>query len=242
MTAFPYRLDPEEPARLGLIVLQSDERLERDFRTLLPDDAALFVSRVPSDPDVTPETLRRMEQHLQGAAALLPDAGRYRAIGYGCTSGTAQIGSARIAELVGAGAPAQTVTEPVSALIAACRFLGLRRLTLLSPYVEDVSQRLRDVLAGSGIDTPVFGSFDEGEEARVSRIHPDSIVEAAVSLAAGAEGEALFLSCTNLRGVEAGPEIARRIGRPVLSSNLVLAWHMCVLAGLTPPALDHSAS
>lgn len=242
MSTFSYQIDPDEPTALGLLVLQADERLERDFRVLLPEGAALFVSRVPSYPEVTPETLQSMAAHLTGSAQMLPEAAQYAAVGYGCTSGTAQIGPGQIEALVKAGVTTPAVTEPVSALIAACQHLDARRLTFLSPYVASVSDRLRAVLAENGIDTPVFGSFDEGEEAKVARITPNSIVEAAVALAEQAVTDALFLSCTNLRGVEAGPEIARQIGRPVLSSNLVLAWHMCQLAGLPPPKLDHSAS
>lgn len=237
MRPYPYTLDPAAQPRLGLVVLQTDEQLERDFRRLIPDAAAPYVSRVPSGAEVSPESLAGMEAHLTAAAALLPGARPYDVVGYGCTSGTAQIGAGRIADLVSEGVDTAAVTEPVSALIAVCRHLGLRRLAFLSPYVESVSARLRDTLAASGIETPVFGSFDEAEEAKVARIEPDSIVAAATDLAGEAQTDAVFLSCTNLRGVEAGPEIARRTGRPALSSNLVLAWHMCSLAGLSPPDL-----
>ena len=37
-------------------------------------------------------------------------------------------------------------------------------------------------------------------------------------------------------------EIAGATGLPVWSSNLVLAWHMCSLAGLDAPVLDHSGT
>ncbi len=246
MTQLSYQLDPATPARLGLVVLQTDEQLETDFRALLPGRTPLYVSRVPSAPEVSPETLQSMAAHLTQSAALLPAAREFDVVGYGCTSGTAQIGTDQIAELVGAGTRTRNVTEPVSALVAACAHLGIGQLAFLSPYVENVSGRLRAVLAGNGIQTPNFATFDEAEEARVARISPDSIVEAGIALMAqadeapGARPDALFLSCTNLRGVEAGPRIARATGRPVLSSNLVLAWHMCRLAGVEAPELDHS--
>ena len=43
--------------------------------------------------------------------------------------------------------------------------------------------------------------------------------------------DAVFLSCTNLRTLNVIPEIEARIGKPVLSSNQVLAWHLLRLAG-----------
>lgn len=240
MTEFSYDLETETAPRLGLVVLQTDEQLECDLRGLIPD-ATCYVSRVPSGAEVTPDSLQSMATHLTASAALLPQAQAFDVIGYGCTSGTAQIGADRIAGLIGQGARTRAVTDPLTALVAACRHLGIARLAVLSPYVETVSDRLRQALAGQGIATPVFGSFGEAVEEKVARITPDSIVRAATGLMAGADVDGLFLSCTNLRGVEAGPQIAASIGLPVLSSNLVLAWHMCRLAGIAAPRLDHSA-
>ncbi len=237
MKVFDYELSRSRDPLLGLIVLQTDERIELDFRHLLPRNVGLHVSRVPSAPQVSRESLQRMAGDLGQSAALLP-ATAFDVVGYGCTSGSAQIGPDRIAELVRAGVDTRAVTEPVSALIDACRHLGLTRLAFLSPYVETVSDRLRAVLSASGIETPVFGSFDEASEARVVRIDKASIVAASVTLTTGAAVDGLFLSCTNLDAVAASGEIARLTGVPVLSSNLVLAWHMCALAGVETDLLQ----
>ena len=233
MTAFPYTLSPDPRPTLGLIVLQSDETIEVDFHRLIPD-APLMVSRVPSGLEVTQDTLSAMAATLPAAAGMFPDAARFAAIGYGCTSGTAVIGQSRVASLIGGAAKTQAVTEPVSALIAACAALGLTNLALLSPYIETVSQTLRDVLAANGIATPVFGSFKEAEEAKVARIAGPSVITAATALAARGGADALFLSCTNLRTLDVVARIEQDTGLPVLSSNLALAWHMRRLSGLGP--------
>jgi maleate isomerase len=139
-----------------------------------------------------------------------------------------------VARLVAQGCKTPAVTEPVSALIAACRHLGIRRLALLSPYVEDVSATLRRVLAASGIETPVFGSFDEAREERVARIAPGSIVDAATTLAGQGGVDGIFMSCTNLRTLDVIDTIEAHTRLPVLSSNLVFAWHLARLAGVAP--------
>lgn len=86
-------------------------------------------------------------------------------------------------------------------------------------------------MAERGIATPVFGSFDEASEAKVARIDRASIVEAAVALGQDPAVDAVFLSCTNLRTLDALAEIEDRIGKPALSSNQALAWRMARLAG-----------
>ncbi|WP_417721441.1 Asp/Glu racemase [Salipiger sp.] len=233
---FPHSLTAAPPVQIGLVVLQSDETLELDFRRLIPTGVELFATRVPSGDEVTPETLAAMEAHLSGAAALFPRAARFAAVGYGCTSGTAQIGAAEVARQIRAGCRTRAVTEPVSALVAACRALGVTRMALLSPYVETVSRRLQQVLAAQGIATPVFGSFEVAEEARVARIDGASIMTAAESLLRTEEVDALFLSCTNLRTLDIIPALEARLGLPVLSSNQVLAWHLMEIASVAAPA------
>jgi len=237
MSTFAFDLVPSQPPALGLIVLQTDEQIETDFRRLLPGHAALHVSRVPSGREVTAETLQEMEGHLTASARLLPQAREFDVVGYGCTSGSAQIGPDVVAQRIRDGVSTRQVTNPVTSLIAACAAQGLTRLAILSPYIESVSNRLRTVLDDSGIATPVFGSFAEAEDAKVARIAPHSIERATLDFARDADVDAVFISCTNLRAVEVTATLQRQLDMPVLCSNLVLAWHMSVLAGVTPAML-----
>ncbi len=232
MSVFSYSPDTLDTPVMGLVVLQSDETIEQDFRQMLPAAVRFHVSRIASAPDVSRETLAQMETHLPAAAGLFPQSLRFDAIGYGCTSGTAQIGADRIAELIAASTSVAMVTEPVSALIAACRHLKISRLGFLSPYVMEVSDHLREVLRKSDVQTPVFGTFAEGREEQVVRISAASVIEAGKALMAGAGADALFLSCTNLRTMTVIDPLEEALGLPVLSSNQVLAWHMAQLAGV----------
>lgn len=229
---FAYETAPITEIRIGLIVLQADETLERDLRQLIPPETNLLVSRIPSGAEVTEETLGRMATDLPAATKLLPQKQNYAAIGYGCTSGAAVIGPAQVAALIRAAAPVTQVTDPVTALLAACTAMKILRLGILSPYVADVSVHLRKVLAQNDISTPVFGSFNEAAEDKVVRIAPASILAAAETLAASGGIDALFLSCTNLRTLELIAPLEARLGLPVLSSNQVIGWHLMRLAGL----------
>lgn len=232
MTApYSYTMRAPDGPILGLVALQSDQTIEADFRRILPVATELYVSRVPSGAEVTSDSLAEMEGHLAHAASLLPPQVSYDVVGYGCTSGTAQIGAAQIAKQVQAGTQARAVTEPVSALVTACAALQLNKIAILSPYVAEVSDNLRRVLADAGVDTPVFGSFNEAEEARVVRIDSASVYAAAVDLMRDADVDGLFLSCTNLRTLDVIKPLEKVLGVPVLSSNLVMGWHMAGLAG-----------
>jgi maleate isomerase len=235
MSHYTYDLQPLTGPALGLIVLQTDERIEQDFARLIPAGTKFHISRLPSEPDVTPSALATMEAHISATARLLPGAVDFDVIGYGCTSGTAQIGAGRVHELVQQGTDnrTRTVSDPLTALIAACNELGLMRLAFLSPYVESVSDRLRGTLGAQGIETPVFGTFNEAEESRVVRIAPQSIFDVAQAMVQQGGCDGIFLSCTNLNTLDIIAPLQAATGLPVLSSNLVLAWHMCRCAGLS---------
>ncbi len=231
MSNFSYELQEIEGPTAGLVVLQSDEVIEREMRAMMPDTVQLMITRIPSGLQVTPESLRAMDEALPRAAGLLPRGVTIDVIGYGCTSATAQIGPDGVAAQIRKGAETRAVTQPVSALIAACSALGVRRLAFLSPYIKSVSRPLRDLLAQNGLATPVFGSFNEAEDDRVARISGTSIADSAVSLAAQSGVDAVFLSCTNLGCLGVIDSLEAEIGLPVMSSNLVLGWHMGQLAG-----------
>ncbi|SHH00693.1 maleate cis-trans isomerase family protein [Marivita hallyeonensis] len=229
--ALPYTLETDRPLQVGVLALQADESLEPDLRRMIPDDVEYLVSRVPSDVTVSRETLRAMEGRITGAASLLPRGAEIAAVAYGCTSASAEIGSERVGALVQAGVATPYVTEPLSAVIAACRALQVTRIGVISPYVEAVSDQLRHALSEAGLKVTAFASFEEAEEARVVRIAPASLEAAAVEMGRSETCDAVFLSCTNLRTLDVIEVVEERIGKPVLSSNQALIWHLAQLAG-----------
>lgn len=230
-----YRTDEGAARRatLGVVILQVDETLESDFRHLLPmDDVRLYHSRIPSAPEVTTETLPHMAATLPAAAGLLPEEAGLDAVGYACTSAATVLGEATVARLLDEAHPGVPSTNPLTALKAACRALGVTRLGLVSPYVAEVSDSLRETLTGDGIAVTSFGTFDQKEERLVARITLDSIRNALLTVGGSGDCDAVFASCTNLRVVEVMAEAESALGKPVLASNQVLAWHMMRLAGI----------
>lgn len=231
MTRLPFSTKERAAIHLGLVALQSDETLEDEIRTHLPKTVSLLVTRVASGTDVTLESLSNMENALGAAAGLFPQNKVFDALAYGCTSGTAQIGADVVAEKLRNVRTARSVTNPLTALLAACDQMNIRSLAYLSPYTETVSETLRRVLSKNGIDTPIYGDFGEANEATVARIDPQSTFDAACQLMQDQRADAMFLSCTNLPSFDIIPALEDRLGIPVLSSNLVLLWHMLHEAG-----------
>ncbi|MGS4944978.1 maleate cis-trans isomerase family protein [Meridianimarinicoccus sp. RP-17] len=239
MSRRPYRLTGRIGSRatFGLIVLQVDETIEHDFHRLFDKpDIALHVSRIPSGAHLTPETIATMETTLPAAAALLPPAARFDAVGYACTSGATLIGAGRVAALVHGATTTNAVTDPLTAALAALRALDARSVGIVSPYIDSVSAPIRTAFEAAGIRVPATLSFGEDVEARVARIDPASIRDAALEIGRTPGLDAIFLSCTNLRTLDLIDDLEVSLGLPVISSNQTLAWHMAqhVDASVTP--------
>lgn len=232
--ALPFSLGPaaSQRAAFGLILLETDETLPIEApRCFSAPGLGLFQTRIRMEASVTTETLAAMETRIPDAASLLPTAASLSAVGYACTSGATVIGSARVEQMVQAHHPNASVTDPIRATVAALRALGVRRLGFLTPYIESVSAPMRALLESQGFEIVTFGSFEEGDDPQVARIAPSSVLDALLSLGDDPAVEALFASCTNLQTFSIIDAAERRLGKPVVTSNQALCWHMLHLAG-----------
>ena len=218
-------------AKLGLIVLSTDETLENEARQVLAGRAVSLVhARIRAEADVTPEALKMMEKRLPEAAQLLPQG--LKAVGYACTSASTVIGPERVAELVQDSHPEAAVSDPISAVMAGLHALKAKRIAFVSPYVKEVTAPMRALLSANGFEAVSEFSFAEREDRKVARISEQSTLEAIENVSKISECDAVFASCTNLRTFGILEEAEQRAGCPVISSNQALLWHLLKLAGL----------
>ena len=222
---------PAARAALGLIALASDSVIEPEVRTFLPrDGVSLYVTRIPVLKKAGVAKLQAMEAQIPDAAArILPDE-ELDAIGFGCTSGSMVIGPEGVAAAVHGSRPDVPVTNPVSAAIKGLKSLGLKRIALITPYVDEVNERVGAFVTGQGFEIVTKGSFKQPGDYWISRVPPEAIFEAGRELG-GADVDGLFISCTALRCSSVIARIEDAIGKPVVTSNQALAWDFMRLAG-----------
>jgi maleate isomerase len=237
MQIVDYQLieEPQAP-QLGLIVLQSDLTIEDELRYYFDNtDISLLCNRIPFENEVNAETLKQMESHLQRTTALFPIDKTFDAFGYACTSGALHIGSERIAQIVGAERSCKAVSDPMLATKTALEHLGAKRIAYLAPYSVEVCQAMIDGFAEHGINVVAAATFNESQDKLVGSIAPECIAEAAIQLCKALNPEsfdAVFIACTNLKAASVIPTIEHTVGKPALSSNLALAWHLAQCAGV----------
>ncbi len=222
-------------ARLGLVVLESDQTIEAEGRLLDLPGVDVYHARIANDLEVTHETLTAMAERLPAAAALLPGEFEFDAIGYGCTSAATLIGSDRVAELLAEAHPGVPSSNPITAAIAAFEALGARRIVVVTPYSAEVTRPVAEQFADAGIEVVGLGSFLETSDLVVGRISPQSVAAAVRTMTTAVDCDAVFVSCTSVRLMADVARLEAEVGVPVVSSNLALFWHLLRLAGVSDP-------
>ncbi len=220
-----YALDHLAPeGRIGVITLATDFNIEQDLRRIYPEGVEMFTSRVRNYNPLTIENLRTMAPGISAAAdAILPGT-PLDVIIYACTSGTVAIGSERVTELIHSSRPGALVTNPVTAAFAAFAELHAERISILTPYTETVNEDVVRVFSGSGCEVLNIAGFGFEDDTAMTFISPQDIEEAAIEVCAP-DADLLFISCTALRSAQVVERIEQCLGKPVITSNQVLAWH-----------------
>jgi maleate isomerase len=211
---------------MGLIALPDDQTIEHELRMIfdLPG-VACFVSRLPCDARITPDTLKAMEGEITRAASLIMPDLSVEVMAYGCTSGSLFIGPEAIHKLIHEVHPNAVCTTPIEAATAALKALETRNIALITPYTDEINQRLLEHLHLKRFDVPIMGSWNEPLDANVGRISPESIRKVVLDLGSSEEVDTVFISCTSLRTLSLLQEVENELDKPVISSNAAFGWH-----------------
>lgn len=214
---------PELLAQHGIgVVAPFDFALDRELWRWTPDDVSLYLTRLPFVPvPVTVEMatalcdndiVRRVTRDV-----LTPEP--LGAV-FACASGSfvrGAIGERLLsASMLSAGAPVATTTS--GALVESLRLLGARRIAVVTPYIDAVTERLIGFLNEYGIE--VVSSIGLGLLSHIWKVGYSEIVSA-VGTVDRLDAEAVFISCTNVPTYDIIAPLERGLGKPVLTANQV---------------------
>lgn len=220
--------------RLGMITPSSNSVLEPVTSAMLagaPGVTAHFSRFRVTEIALDAAALNQFDASVMlPAADLLADA-KVDAIAWNGTSASwLGIGRDRsLCEAIAArtGIPATTSTL---ACIDAARALGARRVGLVSPYTDDVQQRIVDVWAGEGVAPHAERHLGLRDNFSFGEVAPATIAE--MIRAVAAEGaDAIIILCTNLDGAALAATLERELDIAVLDSVAVTLWRSLGLAG-----------
>jgi maleate isomerase/arylmalonate decarboxylase len=215
--------------RIGLIVPTTNTVNEAEWQRMAPAGLEFPLVRMPlhTDHDALYADLDR------SLADLAPH--ECDAIAYACTAGSLVLPLHRITDYMQsrAGVPC-VATAP--ALVAACRELGLRNVSLATPYHDALNQHETDFLRKCGIEVVRakglgIGAGGPHEYVRIARVPKDEVYRHCLA-ADAPEAQGMIVSCTDFAALEAIPRLEAELGKPVISSNLATFWAALGAAGV----------
>lgn len=220
-------------ARIGVIIPGVNVNLEPEFYRVVPNGVSVHTSRMLLLGKATQESYMKMEQDTERAAQELATA-EVDVVTWACTSGGVLLQSRKIEEKIRqiAGCPAiSTLTSAITALKA----LGAKRVALGTPYVSFINESEIGSLKSAGFKVvSMYGmELGENQEERrgIARIPPQSLHRFARHIDRP-DADVIFISCTNIAGIEEIAQIEAELGKPVITSNLVTIWHALRTIGI----------
>lgn len=206
--------------RVALMVPSSNTVMETDFHRELAGQCTVHVARMYLVDTTREAEIAMLEEHAPKAAqdlgTLNPDL-----LVFGCTSAGALFGSQYDAEVcANLGAIARTPALGVlSAIAQGLDALRVARLAVLTPYIEELTQVVAHALTTSARRVVVAAGMGISDNVKLCEPTPEDIVEFAQQRLKDTRFDALLVSCTNFRALEAKPLLEKAFGVPVITSN-----------------------
>lgn len=217
--------------RVGLIIPSSNRMAEQEMVHRYPDGVTVHVTRLRmTGPSKMP--LDRLMPRIEEAAAALVDA-RCDVVTFHCTANSTEEGTEGEAQILAAlkkaGAPKASSTA--TAVRRALDAFGARRIVLITPYPQKVTDHEAEFFTGIGVEVLVSKGYDLGSSddycAAPASFWRDKGLEHRHPRA-----DLYFLSCANISAFDAIDELERRLERPVISSNQTVVWDQIAGHGL----------
>lgn len=223
------------------VVAPFDFALDRELWRWVPDNVSLYLTRMPFFTTlVTVEMAATVSERgvvrraTRDVLTPEPDV-----VAYACASGSfvnGVLGERLLTRtMVDAGAPAACTTS--GALVEALTTLGVRKLAIATPYVDEVTSRLVSYLEEYNVQT--VSSSGLGLLGNIWRVPYSKVVEI-VSSVDTPEADALFISCTNLPTYDVIEPLEQALGKPVITANQVTMWSALRAMGLQGIGTDQS--
>ncbi|QFT75460.1 Asp/Glu racemase [Ruegeria sp. THAF33] len=228
-------------AKIGVLVPFTNTNLEPDMEMLRPPNTTIHfqrmggydVNEIPGSDQMAGLGASDISHDLRMISGVRPDV-----VLYGCTSATLTHGpsfDAELAQQIKSESGALSLTAAGS-LIAAIKALGATKVGFSSPYLGEINAQAMDFMAQNGIETVrcadvgrKLGNYGQGE------LTPDDVYELACQ-ADHPQAQAIILSCTDMRSVEAIDRIEATLGKPVVTSNQAMMF--CLMRALNLPRHD----
>jgi maleate isomerase len=223
--------------RIGLLVPSSNTTMETEVPALLrgrertrPEDTFTFHSARLRMENVTPESLRAMNEETQRASAELADA-RLDVVATACLvaimaegPGAHRAAEAEIDSVLEREQAPAPVVSSAGALVDALHALGARRIGIVAPYLVELTRLVVAYIEDAGIEVADAISLEVPDNRAVAELDPHGLEEHWQRLDLSGCDALVLSACVQMRSLEVLEEVERRSGLPTVSAATATTW------------------
>jgi maleate isomerase len=208
-------------ARVGLIIPSSNRMVEQEMVQAFPAGVHPHVTR-----------LRMTGPNRMGLDQLLPRVGeatealvdaKCEVVAFHCTANSTEGGVDGEQRILGAMASAPRATTTATAIRRALDALGARRIVLITPYSQQVTDHEAEFFHEAGYEVVHAKGYGlAGSDAYCAT--PATFWKERVIEAERADADVYFASCANISVFGVIEEIEARLDKPVITSNQAVIW------------------
>jgi maleate isomerase len=219
-------------ARLGIITPSSNIVTEPEFRLMTPDGVSCHFQKFAFTGGGV-AALKKLEQLVPDSAELISHA-RPSAVAMCCTGGSFAGGYGYDQMLIrkmkerNGNVPTTTIS---TSMIEAFNELGIRKVSLAVPYLEEVAMAEKKFVEDHGIQVLNIKWLNLQDAIEIATV-PKETVYSLASEVNELESEAIFISCIALHTIEVIEKLEHDLKKPVISSNQATMWHLLRLANV----------
>ncbi|PWS36529.1 hypothetical protein DFH01_15390 [Falsiroseomonas bella] len=212
--------------RVGLMVPANNTTMEGELAAWLPPGAQITRVGIPRGAGLlTKETMPAYRDTAIALAAQSFSPATHDLVAYGCTAAGFISGPAGDAELAAelARVTGLPVVTTARSMVLALQAAGAQRIAVVTPYHAAVNAQLTAFLEDGGIAVERLDSFRAADVHALGRITAEEVRDLA-ERTMGDDVDALFIGCSQLPTHAVLDGLAKRFGKPALSSISATAW------------------
>ena len=210
--------------RIGLLVPSTNTSMEVDFFRLAPEGVSVHTARLKTEKEATIDTLVKMEAAAEEAAETVATA-EVNVVVFGCTSGSFVKGPEWNREMIArlekrAKVPVITTAQ---AMIEGLREMGLKKISVTTPYVNVTNELLKSFLKAHHFEVMDLKTFDMLDQFAHARVEPSEIY-ALAKKSDRPESEGIFIACTQMRTLDIIETLENDLKKPVITATQASMW------------------
>lgn len=224
--------------RVGQIVPSSNTTMETEIPAMLrareavaPERFTFHSSRMRMK-KVTKQELEAMDRDSDRCALELSDA-RVDVLGYACLvaimsmgRGYHRVSQARLEQRTQDNdAPAPVVTS-AGALIEGLHAMGMKRISVVAPYMKPLTKMVVDYIESEGIEVKDYLALEIPDNLQVAAQDPAELLQLYKRLDLGNTDGLVLSACVQMQSLPSVAKVQDESGVPTLSAAVATTWQM----------------